>query len=586
MMKITIQPFWLATAACCLANCFVLTGCQIASNQLSAVRDPFLEPAPAAIAATITAKPAVPAPLPLVTTETSADAISDESITLAAYHSSKKPEPNALASGTLTVTVDPTAPEASAFGSTSKESEPILASVPLDRPTIVPTDTDSGELAPGVYPIDLSNALGIGGADSLQIRLARTRLFEAQARHLAAKSLWLPSLRLGIGYNKHDGRLQETEGNVLEINRNSLFYGGELGLGSAPLAGGASGPPRLFVNLSLADAIFQPRAACQEVAAHSAAARASQNDSLMEIAVAYHALVEANGQLASARHAESLANAMVDQVEKFKREGFSSLTESSRAQVNLAHWQRVVIDAERVTVVRSAKLARLLRLPPQVQLAPAEEFVLPIDYVDGISDGAMDVDAMVAMALGSRPEVAQYAAMREAAGWRVQEERMRPWIPSVQVGTSAGGFGGGPSSSFTNESGRSDVDLLAVWEWKNLGVGNVALQRERRGQLHQRALELEDIRDRIAAEVVAAAADVRAYRQQSDIARESIAVAQTSYELNDQRIRESEGLPIELIQSITALAETQAAYTEAVAKFNQAQYRLMHAMGNLATSQR
>jgi len=457
-----------------------------------------------------------------------------------------------------------------------------LAAFDSDQDGLEPVSADEVaaeeiELAPGTYPIDLSNALGIGGADSLQIRLARTRLYEAQADHLAAKTLWLPSIRLGVGYNKHDGRLQETEGNVLEINRNSLFYGGGLGLGGAPLAAGAGGPPRLFVNLSMADAIFKPRAACQEVASFSAGARAAQNDALTQIAVAYYQLVSAYGTIAAARDAEGLSSKMVAEIEKFERQGFSSQTEISRAKANLAQWQQAVIEAERTATVRSAELARQLRLPPQVQLAPAEEFVLPIDYVDESND----IEALIAMGLRGRPEVSQFAALREAACWRVKEEKWRPFIPNVQVGASGGGFGGGPSTTFPGTASRSDVDLIAVWELQNMGAGNVALQRQRRGQLHQRVLDLEVVRDGIRAEVVAAAADVDSYRRQVEIAHDAITVAQQSYELNDQRIRESEGLPIELLQSIMALAEAQTAYAQAAANYNEAQYRLMGAMGNL-----
>ena len=76
----------------------------------------------------------------------------------------------------------------------------------------------------GTYFIDLANALGLGGADNLQVRLARTKLFQAQARHLQAKTLWLPSLRFGVGYNKHDGTpSRKTEGNVIEVERNSFI---------------------------------------------------------------------------------------------------------------------------------------------------------------------------------------------------------------------------------------------------------------------------------------------------------------------------------------------------------------------------
>ncbi len=528
------RPGWLPSMRACAALLILLAGSHSANTPLNAAEDRSLEPVPA----TVAIEPTELQRLPAVGTSAGCEAVPNEGIQLAAFESDQD------------------------------VLEPMLADDATD---------EAVELAPGTYPIDLSNALGIGGADSLQIRLARTRLFEAQADHLAAKTLWLPSLRLGVGYNKHDGRLQETEGNVLEINRNSLFYGGGLGLGQMPLAGAASGPSRLMVNLSLADAIFKPRAACQEVASYSAAARAAQNDALTQIAVAYHQLVEAYGLLAAAEEAESLAGKMVAQIKKFERQGFSSQTEISRAQVNLAQWQRTVADAQRMATVRSAELARQLRLPPQVQLAPAEEFVLPVDYVDGSND----VEAMIALAVRSRPEITQFAAMREAACWRVKEERWRPWIPHVQVGASTGGFGGGPSTTFPGSAGRSDVDLLAVWELQNMGAGNVALQRQRRGQLHQRVLELEAVRDRIAAEVVAAAADVDGYRRQVDIAHDAIAIAQQSYELNDQRIRESEGLPIELLQSIAALADAQTTYAQAAANYNQAQYRLMGAMGNL-----
>ncbi len=451
------------------------------------------------------------------------------------------------------------------------QSSPATSLVPIKSPEPMLL-----ELGGGVTPIDLANALGLGGADNLQVRLARTRLFQAQARQLEAKTLWLPSIRLGVGYNKHDGRLQETEGGVLEIDRNSLFYGGGLGLGGAPLAGGGGGPPRLMVNLSLADAYFKPLASSQEVAARGAAERVATNDSLAEIAEAYHHLVEAYGLLANANAARNLAQNMVRLVENFEQEGFSSKTEVNRARADLGRWQQDVAEGERLTVLRSAELARILRLPAQVQLAPVEEFVMPIDFVDA----TMDVDTMIATAWGSRPEISQVAAQRTAASFRVLEEQWRPWIPNVQVGASGGGFGGGTSTNFLNDGSRSDVDLLAVWEWKNMGLGNVALQRLRRGELHERVLELEVIRERIAAEVVAAAADVASYRRQMELAQQSIVAAQASYQLNEQRIRASEGLPIELLQSISALADARNAYTAAVANYNRAQYRLMRALGN------
>jgi len=465
--------------------------------------------------------------------------------------------------------------------SPAKLIEPILAEPYLSGDQ--PQELSAAPIAPmsieaGVYPIDLANALGLGGANNLQVRLARTQLFQAQARHLEAKTLWLPSIRMGVGYNKHDGRLQETTGNVIEVERNSLFYGGGFGLGNVPLPGGAGGPPRLFVSLSLADAYFKPLAACQEVAANGAAERVASNDSLAEIAIGYHSMLEAHGRLANASDAQEMAQKMVGLVENFEREGFSSQTEVSRARTALGRWKRDAVDAERQTVTTSAKLARVLRLPAQVQLVPVEEFILPIDFVDG----TQNLDAMIADAWHRRPEISQHVAYREAACFRVQEEKWRPWIPNVQTAASGGGFGGGTSTNFPSAASRSDVDLLAVWEWQNMGLGNVARQRLRRGELHERVLELEAQRDKIAAEVVAAAANVVSYRRQMEIAQEAISSAEQSYRLNEQRIRASEGLPIELLQSIFALTEARNAYTESVANYHRSQVQLLRALGSPA----
>ncbi|NOZ40926.1 MAG: TolC family protein [Planctomycetes bacterium] len=540
-------------------------GCLSTGSRVAETRDPFLEPSspqPAMLAAPANS-PAL-TPLPSVEEPARVRMAGSPTVQLMAYEQEDSATKTEVLQNPLAMQIEPIAAD-----KTLAVEQAQSLSVASMAPTVIES---------GVYPIDLANALGLGGADNLQVRLARTRLFQAQARHLEAKTLWLPSIRLGVGYNKHDGRLQETEGNVIEVERNSLFYGGGFGLGDAPLAGGAGGPPRMFVNLSLADAYFKPLAACQEVAAQGAAERVASNDSLAEIAISYHSLLEAHGQLANAVDAREMTEEMVGLVEDFEREGFSSQAEVSRARTALGRWRRDVADAERQTVTTSAKLARVLRLPAQVQLVPVEEFLMPIDIVDGVQD----LDALIADAWHRRPEISQLVAFREAAGFRVKEEKWRPWIPNVQVGASAGGFGGGTSTNFPSPSDRSDVDLIAVWEMKNMGMGNVARQRLRRGELHERVLEIEALRDRIAAEVVAAAADVASYRRQSEIAQEAIAAAEQSYRLNEQRIRESEGLPIELLQSISALAEARIAYTEIVANYNRSQYRLLRALGNPA----
>jgi outer membrane protein TolC len=427
----------------------------------------------------------------------------------------------------------------------------------------------------GTYPIDLANALALGGANSLQVQLARERVLEAESRYVRARALWLPSLRFGVGYNRHDGRIQATPGQVVEVGRNSLFVGGGAGLGGALLAGGSGGPSRLSVNLSLADAAFEPLSTGQELNAKDAAEQAAINDTLRDVAVAYFQLVEVRGKEANARQALSDTSAMVKQVTQFEKEGFGSTTEVSRATAEMASWQQIVEDSRRESMTQAAELARLLRLDPTVRLVPADDKVLPIELVDKNEN----VHDLIGQAMAVHPEIAEREALVQAACFRVNQEHWRPWLPNVQVGASGGSFGGGKSNNYENAGGRGDVDVLAVWEVQNLGYGTAAARRQRDSQFAQADLELEKIRDRVKSDVVAALADVKSYRRQIAMAERGINAAISSLKLNTERIREGEGLPIEVIQSIRARARALDDRTKAVSKHNAAQYRLMSAIG-------
>jgi outer membrane protein TolC len=144
-----------------------------------------------------------------------------------------------------------------------------------------------------IYPIDLPSVLALAGASNLQIALATERVNAAAARADAAQALWIPSLSGGVVYNNHSGQIQATEGEVLNVNRNSLFVGGGAVLGNSPANGGSGGPARMFVDLPLVDAIFEPLAARQFVRAARADRTATFNDVLLQASSAYYDLVRA-----------------------------------------------------------------------------------------------------------------------------------------------------------------------------------------------------------------------------------------------------------------------------------------------------
>ncbi len=425
------------------------------------------------------------------------------------------------------------------------------------------------------YPIDLETALQLGGANSLHIRLVRERVREARLQLTQARMMWVPSLRAGVGYNRHDGRLQATEGEVIDANRNSLFLGGGMALGHASPAGGSSGPARLGVDLPLADVWFERLATRQMFSAAGAAQDAGVNDTLLAVAVAYFDLVEAHGLLADAESALAASEEMVTLTTKFAEQAQLSRAEVARAKAERGLRQRAVEDAHRQTLTRSAELARVLRLDPTLRLLPQEDRMLPVELIDG----SIPLDELLSTGLAYRPELHQYRHLVAATNERIRQEHWRPWLPHLGVGYSAGTFGGGTSGTFDDQSGRGDFDAWAVWQLENLGAGNHVRRRQRESQNRQVCLQYQIVRDKVLSEIATAAADVAGYGRQIDSTMSSIQAAEESYRLNRQRIQEGEGLPIEMLQAIRARADAQNAYLSTVANYNRAQFRLLWAVG-------
>ena len=92
-----------------------------------------------------------------------------------------------------------------------------------------------------------------------------------------------------------------------------------------------------------------------------------------------------------------------------------------------------------------------------------------------------------------------------------------------------------------------------------------------------RARDLEYVEYR--REVVEAHTQVRARKGQIDSAELGVKSATNSYERNLLRIRDGQGLPIEVLQSLQALDESRREYLRTLADYNEAQFRLQRALG-------
>lgn len=449
----------------------------------------------------------------------------------------------------------------------SHEIAPALAAADSDTAIADSTAEATSEAA----TLSLGNVLHLADARNPNVAVARERINEAYARVERAETLWLPSLRAGLNYNHHEGAIQDVAGRVFNTNR-SAFGGGA----GANFVGAASPTvPGLIAQFHLTDAVFQPRIAAHQASAREFGANAARNDTLRDAAVAYLELVRAEHALAIAQEALANTEKLTELTRQYAETGQGLKSDHQRSEAELAVHQGELILRQEGVQVASARLAQVLHADPATVIQSGEPAVVPLDIV--VLEGGLA--GYVATGLARRPELAEQKHLVCEAVERLRREKYAPLIPSVLLGMSYGGMGGGFGSSIVNSDTRWDADAVAYWEVRNFGIGERAA-REETGSLQRQAQMREvAVMDRVAREVVEAHAQVTKRQERIAVARRGVGTARKSYALNLERIENAQGLPIETLQAIQALASAQRAYLNAVIDYNVAQFELSRAIG-------
>jgi outer membrane protein TolC len=426
-------------------------------------------------------------------------------------------------------------------------------------------------------PINLATALALAQARPVDILLASQRLQQALAQEQKANTLWLPTVYFGVDYHRHDGQVQSVEGNVFGTSKQSLMVG--------------AGPSAVF---AFADALYAPLAARQDVAARQSGVQTAQNDALYAVAESYFNVQQARGELAAALDAVERAGELVRRTEKLAP-GLILPVEASRARAELARRRQVLSAARERWRVASAQLTRFLRLDPLTRVEPLEP---PHAKVTLVAPGT-PVETLIPLALTNRPELATQQALVQATLARMRQEKMRPLLPSLMFRSTstpqgtlgAGVFGGGIGSDMSHFAGRSDFDVQLVWELQNLGLGNAARTRERRADNQIALLEMLQLQDRIAAEVMQAHAQAQEAAERITESQAGLEDALDSADKNlegmsqTRRVGEAVLLvirPQEVVASVQALNQAYADFYTAIADYDRAQFRLYRALGRPA----
>lgn len=464
-------------------------------------------------------------------------------------------------------------------------TEPIGPNGPaaLDRPAIAVRPDPSVEpplpparelLDTNIRPIDLNTALRLAGVQNPELMIARQRVVEAAALRQYAAAQFLPSINLGANYDTHTGVLQQSNGNILSVNRSAVY----VGAGSNAVAAGTVNIPGVVLQGNVATAVYGWLVARQVVRQREFATVAQRNQSFLATTLAYSELLRAEGRRAIANQVRDEARAVADQTAAYASTGQGRKADADRAATELAKREADYQGAEGDILVASARLCQVINIDPSIRLHPTDAWVVP----NPIVPDPMPVAELIALALLQRPELGERRAAIREAFLALEGAKVLPFSPTILVGFSAGGFGGGSnlvSPIFGGFGGRTDLDAMMYWTIQNMGVGNVALINIARSRLRLTEYQQIAVLDRVRAEVAEAYARTHARFAQIGTAEQAVRTGTNGFLEDFNRIKNTVVPAIEVVDNMRLLAEARYAYLNSIVDYNEAQFQLYVALG-------
>ena len=424
----------------------------------------------------------------------------------------------------------------------------------------VPAASTNGVAATNVLAIDLPAALQLAGARSLDIQIARQKLAEAKANRESSVWQFFPSVSPGFGYRRHDNLIQNVQGEIIDVHKDSYTVG-----------------PVIAAQVDLGDAIYKNLASRQLVKAAEFGVESQRQESILAAALGYFDLAKAQAAVGVAEEALRISQDYAEQVRRAVAAGVAFKGDALRAQVQREKNQLTLRQAEEQRGRAAARLVQTLHLERGVGLAALEDELAPLPLVATNST----LDALVVQAFSTRPELAQSRFVAGAAREAKKGAVYGPLIPSVGAQVFAGGLGGGSRTSSDQFGESEDYQFTLGWR---IGPGGLF----DRGRIHaaEARLKIADLSgqklaDEVTRQVTESFTRWQSLTDQISTARRAVEAAAETLRLTQQRKEFAVGVVLENIQAEQELTRARLDYLNAIAEFNKAQYALRRAIGGV-----
>jgi outer membrane protein TolC len=407
-------------------------------------------------------------------------------------------------------------------------------------------------------PIDLATTLRLAGAQSLQVELATSRVNEAEASYAETFNRFLPFVQATFSAAHHDGEAQDVAGVVKPVNRQSAVIGASLNY-----------------TLALGDTLYRRLQAKQLVKVASAQASAERANTIAAAGAAYVELARAQDAIGVAQQAVDIAESYADQVKRAVAIGLALQGDYYRVQTRVEQNRALLVQARSERRIAAARLAQLLHLEPETDLAPGGDAHAPLT----LTDPQLTLAQLLQQARKARPELEAVGAAVAAADSVSEGARSAPRYPTLNARANLYGLNGGPNDQWSGYGRGEDYTLELSWRFGPGGLFDNRQADVAEARAISARIERTQTQETIVTQVITAHSQRTALREQVTLAERALAAAQSALDLALARREFGVSAVLEVLLAEEALTQSRLGYLAVLTRTNQAEFELQRATG-------
>ncbi len=293
--------------------------------------------------------------------------------------------------------------------------------------------------------------------------------------------------------------------------------------------------------------------------------KSTQSETVFQVKQSFYSVILAQENLQITKQALDQAEAHLQIAESFYQSGRASRFDLLRAKVEMAKFKPEVIRAKNDLALTKESLAILLSQPSSLEIEEKLKF----------EPGLLSLDEALQAALVYRSDLKSLRLQEDMAGLSIGITRAAN-LPSLSfLGnyeyTSSGG------SKWEN---KWNVNLVLGFTLFDAGK-NKAQVEQKRSQVRQMQLAIEQLRDGIQLEVKQAFWNIQAAKESMVAQEQSIQQAEEALSIAEARYKSGTITQVEVLDAQLALTSAQLGYTGALYDYNLSRANLTKAMGKM-----